>query len=410
LRKTVLQNIALALSSFAVTWLLLELVVLPLALPLLPLRIHAGLPRALRPLAQTSKSSTLPERYVALLGDSYAQGAGDWLLEVDGLRNPPFHSAHLIHDRTRRDVVSFGASGAGSLRATGTEPQTFVDYLQRTWRYRVDDPEWLLVYFYEGNDLQDNLRDLDHTYFGGGFDPARVFDGDYFRAFVQATAARRTPLAEELASWHWTDNLFLARFVGRVVAAAAGRAWQAAAPARDWSPGRVNRAEIAGAAVALPDGLQGPPLELDADELELALWANAQGLALLRRRFPEAHVLVVYVPSPLAVYALRSPAVSVETQRVESAAFAEFPSEAVGEQSDRVCRKIEAISRGGQAEFVDARSALRAAAASEPLHGPRDWKHLNRRGQGVLVDAILPVLAGGGGVPCALPRTPPPAP
>src|SRR5688572_29137633 len=101
---------------------MLELLFVPLALPLTPLRIHAGLPRPLRPLAQPSKLGTVPARYVALLGDSYAQGAGDWLLSVNANRNPPFHSADLIHARTRRDVISFGASGAGSLRAKGTEP------------------------------------------------------------------------------------------------------------------------------------------------------------------------------------------------------------------------------------------------------------------------------------------------
>jgi hypothetical protein len=385
------KNALLAAVSFAVTWLLLELLVFPLALPLLPLRIHAGLPRPLRPLAQSSKALTLPERYVALVGDSHAQGAGDWLLSVDASRNPPFHSAHLLREKTGLDVISFGASGAGSLRAMGTEPQAYLDALQRSWRYRLPDPELLLVYFYEGNDLQDNLRDLDHTYFAGGFDPARVYDGDSFRDFVRATAAARTPVAEEVETWHWTDNFFLARFVLRVAGAALDRSWQAAEPAPDWRPGEVNRAAIGGAERALPDGLQAPPLELSAEELELALWADAQAFALLRGRFPHARALVVYLPSPLATYRITSSEVDVQLQRGEGAA--RFARAALAERSDLVCGRIEAITRAGGGEFVDARPALWEAAAREPVHGPRDWKHLNRVGQERLATLVAAELA-----------------
>ena len=398
------KNALLAAASLALTWLLLELIVVPLALPAAPLRIHAALPRALRPLAQTSKAGTLPERYIALLGDSNAQGAGDWLLEVDARRNPPFHSAHLLHERTGRDVISFGASGAGSLRAMGTEPQAYVDYLKRTWRHRLADPALFVVYFYEGNDLQDNLRDLDHTYFQGGYDPARIFDGDYFRAFVRETAPLRTPVAEELATWHWTDNFFLARFVLRALGATLAGAWRPAEPAPDWRPGRVNRAWIAGAEVALPDGLQAPPLELSAEELELALWADAQAFALLRERFRGVRTLVAYLPAPLSVYRLTSPEVEVQVQRGEGPS--RFPARALAEVSDLVCRRIHAITLGGDGEFVDLRPALRAAALEQPIHGPRDWKHLNRIGQERLAGALAEALAGGGERRCASPVEP----
>jgi hypothetical protein len=375
----VLKNALLAAASFAATWLLLELLVVPLALPWTPLRIHAGLPRPLRPLAQSSKLGTVPERYVALIGDSNAQGAGDWLLSVDAARNPPYHSAHLIFEKTGLAVISFGASGAGSLRALGTEPEAYVDALQKSWRFRLPDPDLLLVYFYEGNDLQDNLRDLDHTYVADGFDPGRIYDGAYFREFVRATAAVRTPVAEEVASWHWTDNFFLARFVLRMLRATFDASWQQSAPAPAWEPGAVNRATIGGAERALPDALQGPPLELSADELELALWAHAQAYALLRDRFPGVRSLVVYLPSPLASYRITSPEVDLQRQRGEGPS--RFARAALAERSDEVCRRIEGITRAGEGVFVDARPALWEITADRPVHGPRDWKHLNRDGQ-----------------------------
>jgi hypothetical protein len=393
-----LKNLLLAFASLAVTWLLLELLVVPLALPLAPLRIHAGIPRPIRPLAQSSKLATVPAHYVALLGDSYAQGAGDWLLAVDANGNPPFHSAHLLQQETGLDVISFGASGAGSLRALGTEPEAHLDVLQRTWRYRLPDPDLLLAYFYEGNDLQDNLRDLDFTYAPEGYDLARAYDGAYFRTFVRETAALRTPVAEERATWSWTDNFFLARFVLRVAKAAFDGSWRPTRAAEDWSPGRINRARIGGEDSELPDGLQAAPLELSAEELELALWAHAQAFALLRERFPGARSLVVYVPAPLSTYRLSSREVEIQVQRGDGPS--RFSRDALAALSDRVCRRLEAITLAGEGEFLDARPPLWEAADRQPIHGPRDWKHLNRLGQERLAEAVAHAIEGGGAGGC----------
>lgn len=374
------------------TWLVLELLVVPIALPLTPLKIHAGLPRALRPLAQSSKAGTIPRDWVALLGDSYAQGAGDWLLSVDPNRNPPFHSAHLLNAITGRDVVSFGMSGAGSLRAMGTEPETFLDYLARTWRFGVPDPDVIVVYFYEGNDLHDNLRDLDHT-FKDRYDSSRLRDPSYFREFVRQTAALRTPLREELDTYHWWDNFFLARFVARTVRAVTDRSWRERQRAPDWSPGTVTRASIAGSEIALPDALQGPALDLSEDEIDLALFAHEQAFVLLRERFPTAKTLVVYLPSPLSCYEITSAEVDVQLLRKLDIS-SRFPRSLVAERSDAICERVAAITRSNGGAFLDPRPELWRASERAVLHGPRDWRHFNRQGWEVLAAAVAARLEG----------------
>ena len=98
-------------------YLLAELVVMPLVAMRASLSLRVQLPAPLFILGQSSWDGLRPSDYVLVLGDSYAQGNGDWLAEVDRSGNPPFHSTHLIHERTGRDVVSFGHSGAGSVAA-----------------------------------------------------------------------------------------------------------------------------------------------------------------------------------------------------------------------------------------------------------------------------------------------------
>jgi hypothetical protein len=150
----------LAFGSVVLTYLFLELVGFRFLLPQLPLKLHVYLPREIRVLAQPSKRSTIPRDYIALVGDSYAYGYGDWLLETDGRFNRGFHSADVIHRATGRDVITFGAAGAGSLTGLVSAPIGRLRYLQASWLYVLAEPSVIVVYFYSGNDFDDNLTDL----------------------------------------------------------------------------------------------------------------------------------------------------------------------------------------------------------------------------------------------------------
>ncbi|HAX45549.1 MAG TPA: hypothetical protein DCX78_01810 [Nitrospina sp.] len=74
-------NFALALGSLSLTYLALELIV-PHILNHVPLTMYNALQTKNRLLGQSSKSSVIPQNYIALMGDSYAQGQGDWLKET----------------------------------------------------------------------------------------------------------------------------------------------------------------------------------------------------------------------------------------------------------------------------------------------------------------------------------------
>jgi hypothetical protein len=371
------------------TYLVVEFLFFKPLLVFLPLKLHAALPTGLRPLAQSSKQETIPERYLALLGDSYAQGAGDWLLSVNPNTNPPFHSAHLLRDHTGKDVLSFGASGAGSLRALATEPEVEIPYLQRTWLYRVPLPDRFVAYFYEGNDLNDNVEDLLLRFFPN-YDASRLRDPDYFRRFIEDVVLGENKVELERRAFEPWDNLFLFRTAYRIAKATITGERPPTAKA-DWRPGAVNRALVAGSEVALPDGLQSPSLDLTDEEIAEGIVVLDHALRFLRERYPNVPVAVIYVPAPLSCYSLTSPRVSIQVQsRGDRATI--YDRSLVESRSDAICESVERISERAGASFADARPSIRAAATKVPVHGPRDWKHLNRRGQEALTDAVMGVL------------------
>ena len=129
----------------------------------LPLRLYGLIDKDLRVLAQSSKKNQLPKDYIALTGDSYAVGTGDWLNEVLGKNfwdSPDYSAAHLIHKKTGIDVVSFGRAGAGSFDGIWLEPVTQFLYINSVRGYKLSPPKNFLIFFYEGNDVYDNIQFL----------------------------------------------------------------------------------------------------------------------------------------------------------------------------------------------------------------------------------------------------------
>jgi hypothetical protein len=72
---------------------------------------------------QSSKTEYVPRDYIALIGDSNAQGMGDWLLETGGDLAKPHHSADVLHQVLSTDVVTLGRAASGSAEALAGIPQ-----------------------------------------------------------------------------------------------------------------------------------------------------------------------------------------------------------------------------------------------------------------------------------------------
>lgn len=86
----------------------------PYVLARLPLKNHRFLDKGTQILAQYSKKSTVPKNYIAIVGGSYVAGKGDWFSRIyKNKKGVPqdvysaYSSAHIIHERTGRDVITF---------------------------------------------------------------------------------------------------------------------------------------------------------------------------------------------------------------------------------------------------------------------------------------------------------------
>jgi len=378
--KNALANIALVLTSSAITYLILELVFFRLMLPHLPLQYRVYLPDRADFFLQISKSQYVPKDYIALVGDSYAQGMGDWLLSLGYKSSQPYHSADVIHEALNQDVASLGRARSGSAEAMVLRVARIFNDPYCYLFPDIPPPKRFLVYFYEGNDIEDNVELIQHYVRPNASAPL----GSQIDAFLQnqyaATSSWRCH--GHLGDAIWKMIQYHVRF--------------GLHPDESYNVGPVppiNRIVINGAPVNARE-LGGGAMAINDEQLEDGVLVYDRSLAWFQRRFPGVPITLVYIPSPGAIY--RYPGADVTSAeyydpndqprigRPHLTPGHKFAASAIYAKSQQICERIRAASLGHNISFIDTRPAWRKAGAHVPLHGPRDWGHPNEAGYRLL--------------------------
>jgi hypothetical protein len=369
--KALAINSLLVLVSTLLSYFALEILFFRVLLPDARFSPRPFLPETPGVLVQTTKAGYAPHDYVAILGDSYAEGVGDEMLQANGDDAKLFHAAHVIQARTGRDVVTFGQGGAGSAEAFVRLPTRAIEGSRCVVFPTIEDPAHVFAYFYEGNDIEENLA------------LSRKVAAQYGGADAGAIDRYLSEQYGRFASWrchfYLGDNVSrMARFVYEYKVK----------KTNPFNTSETNRNTfvIAGRETPAPAVL-GPAIAVAPADIRTAVGVLDRSLAWLRRRFARTPIVVVHVPSPLSIYRPAAPtavylAIEGGYQPRESA------SARVAANSDLLCGLVrEAAVRHGTG-FLDARPALRAAAADRLIHGPIDWLHFNRAGYQVFGDLL----------------------
>ena len=368
-------NAMLTATSIACAYLICEFLFFCLYLPYASLNIRTHLPDTAGVLVQNSKSEFVPHNYIAILGDSIAEGVGDWLLEANGDRTKPFHSADVIRRITGRDVVSFGRVGASSAQALVSRPATIFAGADCYFFPRIEAPQEMVVYFSEATDIGDNDHFLSRVIRKHGNASDDSIDQVLLNEFASVSRWKcRAYLTDTI--WRMTKFLFQHHLQGMSVEAA---------------PGHETALIVAGEHVPAPR-LHGPELVYSDDQVLDAMRVFERSLAWLKSRFPEVPITVVYVPSPASIYTFAAEAIVIG---VGQSTITASPAQ-VAVRSDLICDLLRTATLAHGAAYLDARPALRKAAKTRLLHGPIDWGHFNKAGYHILAEVVVRQITGVG--------------
>ncbi|MEM8950691.1 MAG: hypothetical protein AAGC99_15295 [Pseudomonadota bacterium] len=310
--------------------------------------------------------------YVAIAGDSYSEGAGDSFLNDD----PDYSIGHFLHRGGGRNFLIFGRSGYGSVSAArGVVENIRFSHLSPYFR-DLDAPEEILFFFYEGNDLNNNLEFL--AYFD--VQPGETFDADLDRVL-------RDYQLDGYADWKIALRAFvptidlLSNLYRNTLALLGLRGSEGEAEEDD------RRTILKGPTgeFALPP-LQTAAVELGDAERNRAIRVFEASIGYLKETFPKTPIRVVYLPSIVGVYDWQGD-ISIQKYTDSDKRWT------TAEENDRISRAIRdrfaALAEDQGFELIDMTATLRGAAKTALLHGPNDWHHLNRRGYELVAEELL---------------------
>lgn len=351
------------------------------------------LPRALVRSAGRLQSTFYPatfdranlQPYTAILGDSYGQGMGDAFLSGEA----DYSVAHHLRRWDGGNYLVFARAGYSSISAARELPRTLAWAARSPFVPDLDRPEQILFFFYEGNDVRDNLRHLVKL----GLPETAA--GDQLRSFLQQEIAAASTL-----SWRDSLNAWLPFFtlVSRInrVASDLFREPEKLTGRVQASPSVVDDAPLEQARrMAEQHVLQSAMGELDEPRLQRGVDVFLVTLEGLRLQLPGVPIRVVYIPSPITCYDLvgEVPIHSYYSGRESVRIPVEKNAHNHAYLKAAVMRGVAGLG----IELIDATAALQAAGRQQLLHGPQDYKHLNAVGYRVLAQVIAgpsPVSAG----------------
>ncbi|WP_319468038.1 SGNH/GDSL hydrolase family protein [uncultured Pseudodesulfovibrio sp.] len=365
--KKFLGNTALILVSILLTYGLME-VFFRFAMPYIPMAFFNNECRELRTIGQTSKQGTTPiPPYIAILGDSYGAGQGDWFADNRYNHNSRYQAAHVVQDITGRDVISLSRAGSGNYDGAAIYSVNTLRYLNKAG-FDIPAPEAIVVYFYEGNDISDNLRFLER-YYAPEYDEAKLFDDEYFSRFADDMDKRFCQ--GELPR---TQDKFL---VGNLLSRAVeGMIYSARKKVKPLPQGTRYNAILDGKEVWLPDTIEADLTGYKPADIRKSVRLFERALKRVGDVWPDSRKIVAYLPSPLSTYA-----------------FQDAGAEARLHASKELDKLIEDAARRNGFDFIDFAPEVRNAARTKYLHGPKDWNHFNRAGYELLGTAIAKTLA-----------------
>ena len=387
--RSISINLGLSLISIILFILAMELV-FPKILHKLPLPIYLGLGKDYKILGQYHKKSVIPVDYIAIVGDSHALGSGDWYLQVvkkHKLTQGDYHSAHILYNKTGRDVLSFGALGSGSLRGLVLKPISYFKHFNLLRDFELKQPKEILVYFFEGNDLSDNLIDI-YSHYRDNYDMARLYDHEYFKTFIEKDILSTDRIYRgEVPYKNWLFSRFLVESVGDNIynkIKPGIKKFKQVSPnfSGKVSPINSDIAKVGGKELPIPHSTQQPALNLNEEQTRQAIYVFEQSLKYMAGFFNESKVTIVYIPSPISVYKWASPTITIAGGNVT-------PVVRVYQRSDEIFEQIKTIAEKYNHPLIDTRPLLRATALKEPVHGPRDWYHPNKKGYEAIAQGIL---------------------
>jgi len=350
-------------------------------------------------LGQYSKEKVLPEDYIAIVGDSNVYGFGPLLYDNSwSMEQPSFGPHHFLHSYLDRDVLSFGYPGFGSFGASLSMVHE-LKKLQNSWLWpKIEDPKEVLFVFYEGNDLVNNIHELEQR----GVSMQKTISTKPYTPYEKIFQSEQTRLErasswiDQLATWNLATGIFK-NYLNKISVYNDSKTPNQSNETVQETKSKYISSTTSKTNIAMIQGeeyslgfCEDPALLLTEEETSFALEITESSLLYLIDKFTNTDIHFVYLPSSLSVYNLSDYNVTAApfnlADHPRSGSFT--PSE-VADKNQILRKHCADMCTNLGISFFDCTELFAKDAKSTLLHGPRDPIHLNKAGYESFANAIL---------------------
>ena len=353
---------------------------------LFPRPLAGSLPNILLTFYPDTYNKMNLHNYVAILGDSYAQGGGDAYL--NGIYD--YSIMHHLHKNDKKNYLSFARAGYGSISAVSNlvkmHKLSHLSYFIKD----LNKPESIIFFFYEGNDLRDNIAEYN------GFIKNNEEISDYtlrrINAKIKLTNLDKLvnnfpilPFIGEL--YKDIENLFTRAFtrnglkeIKTLITSRIKKLFGHTIVLDDipvdnltWINSVKNHEKIKNIRP-----VQGAAIHLVDKEISIALEIFFESIKYIKSWSQTNKIYIVYLPSPISTYVWNEPIVIYYQNNLEK--IKTTSNEKNNLNSIFIRNQIKNFSKNNGIEFLDTTDYIFEKGKNAALHGPLDWGHFNYEG------------------------------
>jgi len=325
----------------------------PLIIKHMPLAFVQGINSCHRTFFQNNFK--IGSEFIIFYGDSHAEGAGDEFLSGQD----SYGLIPKVSKNSSYNFINFGRAGYGNI-STISEGEACTRLIQR-WtlaRSLNNSTNRVLFLFYEGNDLNNNLRELTHTYHNEK-KSAVLYEVRFLLPFLEFTFKQLRHFISLASNESITE---------------------------DEVNSNNSKYPVTKEGIRLKaEKIQAAAIELSSVEINISLNILESSLDKLKNRYSKSELILIYIPSVASSYNFEG---EIRTQSYAALDFKNVDAEYNNQRSVAIRSRVKELSKNAGWIFCDTTDEILAKTKKgTAVHGPLDFKHPNSEGYKTIVIA-----------------------
>ena len=326
--------------------------------------------------------------YITTFGDSYTFGNGDWLYDSGFLfLNKPSNYSFILKDELHLDVLNMGKTGTCSVSSIIQTP--LIDYKIIKEKLHLNKPKATLFFFYEGNDISDNIQDIIKYKMNFPNEELNYINFkkwlEYFSLKNYEPVERSITVFPTVSFFSWISTITFAYKWFYILSIYP--------PSEVYNP-NTNNISFNSGIKKLPISTQSPALEYNNKDVDKGLLILEYCLKYYRETNKDTNTYLIFIPSVMSCYnyvsnislqTLPKPGGVVVMEKIYKPEYLYERNKYVRDKIFRMCKEFDY-------KYIDTNDSIREHSKKQLLHGPKDWGHFNKNGHILLGMIVADVL------------------